>query len=136
MAKPQKNCFATDSTIKGIPFPCSTRRRFYNEVSVEVARATLKQSELSIEFLLCCRCLFKTVNPITKAEYEVVCQFVKGYSYKEIANQRQVSCETVKSQINCVLAKTDTRNRMALLMLVLELNISRLKVTQARLPYS
>jgi len=82
------------------------------------------ESYLSIDTLLDCRCLMALQNPLTRAEYEVATSFIRGLSYGEIAQLRDVSQDTVKSQITRLLSKTDSRHRFELLMRVLESNLT------------
>jgi len=70
------------------------------------------QSGVTVETLLNCECLMKLDYPLTRAEYEVATGFVTGLSYKEIANQRCVSTQTIKSQVASVLSKTRRTRRV------------------------
>lgn len=78
---------------------------------------------LTIDLLLDCDCLLHLDSPLTRAEFEVACKFVSGFTYNEIANQRQVSRETIKSQVANVLSKTSRIRRLDLVKYVIEQNL-------------
>ena len=59
---------------------------------------------------------------LTKAESLVANIFLKGKSYSDIADIRNVSPETVKSQVRSILSKTSSRNRTEFIHCVLSIN--------------
>jgi len=85
-------------------------------------------NNLTVDSLLSCRCLLKIKHPLTQAEYEVASHLMKGLSCGEIACRRNVSPETVKSQIARLLSKAEVRGRAAFMRRVLELNVKALQV--------
>lgn len=89
--------------------------------------ATMVNAVLDCGNLLCGK------NPLTRAEYEVASMFVRGLSYEEIARGRNVSFETVKSQVTSILSKSETCNRVQLMMLVLEANLESMPYTFVKL---
>lgn len=54
---------------------------------------------------------------MTKAEIQVANLMCRGYSNREIANIRCVSCDTIKCQVSQILSKTNCRNRAEILLL-------------------
>lgn len=61
---------------------------------------------------------FAATRGMTKAETEVLELLARGYSVKQIAQQRGASFHTVRSQITAILAKTDCRSQRQLLSLL------------------
>ncbi len=55
---------------------------------------------------------------LTPAEIQVVCGLVNGASLKKLAQQREISYETVRSQLRQIFAKTGTHRQSALVGLV------------------
>lgn len=55
---------------------------------------------------------------LTPAEIQVVCGLVNGASLKKLALQREISYETVRSQLRQIFAKTGTNRQAALVGLV------------------
>ncbi|QRF57087.1 helix-turn-helix transcriptional regulator [Variovorax paradoxus] len=55
---------------------------------------------------------------LTPAEIQVVCGLVNGTSLKKLAQQREISYETVRSQLRQIFAKTGTHRQSALVGLV------------------
>ncbi|MEW8322399.1 MAG: LuxR C-terminal-related transcriptional regulator [Candidatus Thiodiazotropha taylori] len=60
---------------------------------------------------------------LTKSETEICRLLVHGISNKQMAEMRNVSSETIKSQVQSILKKTRSINRSALIRLVLSINI-------------
>ena len=87
------------------------------------------EGAMMIDAVLDCRYLLDGKNPLTRAEYEVASKFVRGQSYEDVASGRNVSVETVKSQVSSILSKTETRDRVQLMMLVLEANLQSMPCT-------
>lgn len=110
-------------TITDSSFLYSEKTHKFSSTSSSSTGTTYLVSNLSIEALLSCGCLLETRDPLTQSEFEVASEFVRGFSYGEIARRRSVSMETVKSQITSVRSKTHTRNRFELLLQVLESNV-------------
>lgn len=57
---------------------------------------------------------------LTKAEAAVCGYLVKGWSNRQIADERSVSIETVKSQVKTIMSKTNRQHRSGLIRLVLK----------------
>ena len=79
--------------------------------------------ELSIDLLLDCKCLLSNFDNVAAAEYEVASLFVNGLTYGEIAAERKVSIETIRSQVSSILSKTHSSNRTDLIKHVLCTNL-------------
>ncbi len=60
---------------------------------------------------------------LTASEASVCRYLVEGFSNPEIAEKRNVSPETVKSQVQSALRKTGTANRSELIRLALSINL-------------
>ncbi|MEW8438197.1 MAG: helix-turn-helix transcriptional regulator [Candidatus Thiodiazotropha taylori] len=60
---------------------------------------------------------------LTNSETEICKLLVHGTSNKQMAEMRNVSSETIKSQVQSILKKTKSINRSALIRLVLSINI-------------
>jgi DNA-binding CsgD family transcriptional regulator/PAS domain-containing protein len=60
---------------------------------------------------------------LSKTENQIAGYLAAGLSNAEIADRRNVSPETVKSQVKAVLAKTGTANRFDFLRLALKVNV-------------
>ena len=60
---------------------------------------------------------------LTPAEAEVLRLLVDGHATDELAEMRNVSLHTVRTQIKSVLAKTGTRKRPDLVRLALTVNL-------------
>ena len=60
---------------------------------------------------------------LTQAEEEVCRLLVSGYETHAIAEQREVSIETVRTQVKRVLAKVGVQNRASLIRLALSVNL-------------
>jgi len=63
--------------------------------------------------------------PLTKAELEVARLFVTGKKYAQIAAARNVSVDTIKTQIASLLSKTSKNNRFDLIILVVAMNLQQ-----------
>ena len=59
----------------------------------------------------------RRIFQFSNAEEQVAEKIVKGSSYKEIAEYRGVSPETIKAQVSSVLRKTGCKNRTELVCL-------------------
>ncbi|WP_237151462.1 LuxR C-terminal-related transcriptional regulator [Oryzibacter oryziterrae] len=59
---------------------------------------------------------------LTASEVMVLRSFMAGLSLQQIADQRERSVETVRTQIKQIMAKTDTRSQLELLRLLLSFN--------------
>lgn len=81
-----------------------------------------QQFERVVTDLLSTECISNPHFGLTPAEIEVATGFVRGLSYKEIADSRGVQIDTVKSHIRNILSKTSRNNRLELIFLVLGLN--------------
>lgn len=77
---------------------------------------TEEQAEISTNGL-------QALYQLTDAETAVADLMVKGYSNKSIANERDVSPETIKTQVEAILGKTKSVNRSALIRQVLTINL-------------
>jgi DNA-binding CsgD family transcriptional regulator len=64
----------------------------------------------------------KEIYSLTEAEADVLQLLVAGHDSEAMAEMRQASVETVRTQIKRVLAKTDTHGRPALVRLALSVN--------------
>ncbi|MFP5462760.1 MAG: helix-turn-helix transcriptional regulator [Gammaproteobacteria bacterium] len=60
---------------------------------------------------------------LTSAEAQVARLLAEGHSMQDIASQRGVSLETVRSQVRAVFAKTDTRRQPDLVRLLAEIPV-------------
>ena len=58
---------------------------------------------------------------LTETEAEILRALVEGAGLKEIANQRERSLDTIKSQLRSILSKSDTRTQAELIRLTLGL---------------
>lgn len=72
----------------------------------------LEQSEHTIQHLL------SNLYELTPSEVEVAMHLLQGQSAKEIAEARQVSITTVRTQIRNLLMKTDTQRQSEFIALV------------------
>ena len=55
---------------------------------------------------------------LTPAESDVAILLANGRTLKEVASQRQVSYETIRWQVKCILQKTECRNQIELAILI------------------
>ncbi|MEW8047655.1 MAG: helix-turn-helix transcriptional regulator [Candidatus Thiodiazotropha sp.] len=65
----------------------------------------------------------QNIYGLTKAESEVCRLLVNGLTYTQMAEKRNVSPETIKSQVQSALKKTRSVNRSELIRLALSINI-------------
>ena len=121
----------TETNTKSPLLLSGTQSRIPHSAVTRMPKMDFSVDKLSIDVLLCCGCLLEILDPLTQAEFEVASQLVKGLTCEEIARRRKVSSETVKSQITSVLSKTGVRNRIELLLLVLDSNVSSFATLKA-----
>jgi len=66
---------------------------------------------------------------LTSAESEVCSMLAKGSKIEEVADTRNVSPQTVRSQVKALFAKTDTTSQLELVRLALKVNLPVKRVT-------
>lgn len=99
-----------------------------HEITLAITRSNHGESANALVFIISSNfsekaaLIIKKHYELTTAETQILVSFVKGFSLKEIANDRARSYATIRTQFNSLMTKMGTHNQATLLRTALSLS--------------